>query len=688
MHPSAPPAIVQAAPPLAPGSSPAAWPQTPAITLPWDVAHAHPAADGTRVYVASDGKTLYVRFDVRQSQAVVATQHSNDVVTGGSNINGGIAWPDDAVWVDLWPTGPAGFQYQFESNPIGAHNESSTENASYAPHWTSKGAIVPGGYVVTMAIPLSAIRGAHNGTWRVQFVRYVRSTGALDVWSYRPGQTNPDDPQFAGVLGLTGVQRSGLPKPRIAPYTLGVVAPPSAGSTRARAGLDYSIPVTQTASFFGTFYPDYSNVELDQQSISPTVFQRTYSEVRPFFAQAAQYYDRSNCSVCSGFITTLYTPAIPTPREGYAFEGRNGNFGLAAFDAVGTGRNDHAGVLDYTSPDSHWNATYQHVAADLPSIIDSTDQLGANWSNGRGAFLYATAAGEHGTQVAIGPSSEWLDAGGGWIDQHFGVAAAVRSVGGNFNPIDGFDSHPGIAGYGLYSARVWTFAPHDVLSSAGIAGVLDRYHGPAGGIAQSDNVAILDILAKDSIDLQVTSGSDYWRFGNTLAPVSQSGGFQLTYHSGMQNNVNNFPSHGSSSTPTMIGYNTGRYGLGRLDTWYRSSTMRVGERGFLTLTVDDTAQRFGGATPDNVQWFDSLSYSFQIDLQSSLALGLRRVIGYAPQPNGGGNCAGTCSNISFAYHLRFAREELYLAYGDPNTLTTVPQAIFKLIFYAGAPKGT
>ncbi len=34
------------------------------------------------------------------------------------------------------------------------------------------------------------------------------------------------------------------------------------------------------------------------------------------------------------------------------------------------------------------------------------------------------------------------------------------------------------------------------------------------------------------------------------------------------------------------------------------------------------------------------------------------------------------------------RAELYMAYGDPNTLITVPQAIFKLIYYVGSQKGT
>ncbi len=49
---------------------------------------------------------------------------------------------------------------------------------------------------------------------------------------------------------------------------------------------------------------------------------------------------------------------------------------------------------------------------------------------------------------------------------------------------------------------------------------------------------------------------------------------------------------------------------------------------------------------------------------------------------------GSCANVSVAYHLRFRNEEIYAAYGNPNTLTTVPQAILKMIFYLGSQKGT
>ena len=234
---------------------------------------------------------------------------------------------------------------------------------------------------------------------------------------------------------------------------------------------------------------------------------------------------------------------------------------------------------------------------------------------------------------------------------------------------------------------MWSFSPNDFLSSVGVSGFLDRYQGVTDGLAQSDNSVLLDFLTKNTIDVQLSSGSDYWRFGSELTPISQNTGVSLTYHSGMQNNLNNFPAHGASATPTSISWYTGRYGLGRLDTWFRSSTLRVGSRGSLTLTADDTAQWLK-QQPDNVQWFDGASYSYQISSSSSVGVGLRRVIGLPPQPNGGGNCVATCSNVSIAYHLRMHDEELYLAYGDPNTLVTVPQALLKVIFYVGGQKGT
>lgn len=236
------------------------------------------------------------------------------------------------------------------------------------------------------------------------------------------------------------------------------------------------------------------------------------------------------------------------------------------------------------------------------------------------------------------------------------------------------------------AARQWTFAPNDAVQSIALNGFLDRYAGFAYGQSQSDNWLAFDVLAKTAWDFRVYSGSDYWRFGTVLQPVNQASGFTLFCHAGLINNLQNYLLAGPSATPTQLAVFQGRYGSGFLYTWYRTSVIRVGVRGTLNVTLDST-QQYMRSGPNNVQWFDGLAYAYQIALNSSLALGVRQVVGYPPIPNGGGNCEGRCSNVSVAYHLLWKREELYLAYGDPNSLVTVPQALVKLIFYAGAEKG-
>ncbi|HEV3194847.1 MAG TPA: hypothetical protein VGZ06_01815 [Candidatus Cybelea sp.] len=672
-------------PPLDPAAPIDGWAKSADLTLPWDAVRSRPASEATKAWIATDGHSLFVRFDATQREPIAAQQHTNDVGQGN----------DDEVWVDLWPNGINGYFYQFYATPNGTHYEYSSENTAYSPDWESQGTVHAGGYTVTMQIPFDVLRNAHGGVWKAQFVRYVHATGEQQVWSYDRVQMQPDTygsadyahagsielPQFHGVAAAR-------PKPRAAVYALGEAASKSIGGSTSRVGADLSIPITPTASFYSTFHPDYSNVELDQQSISPTVYQRYYNEVRPFFTQAANFYNQFNCDACPN-IQALYTPAIPTPREGYAVEGKQGPFGFASFDSIGDGRNDLASALNYTSQDTRWSSSIERVAVNLSGLTDDVTETGVAYSDLKhlsGYFNYGT---DSGTNVLAPNQAQYYDLGGGWANQTFGFFGATRKVGEYYNPVDGFVSHPGIAGYALYSAKIWDFSGSDKLASLGISGFVDRYQGPSQGIAQSDNQLLLDILTKNALDLQLFTGSNYWRFGNVLTPITQNGGFQFTYDGGLQtNNPGNFPNHGTSSTPTTISYNTGRYGTGRLDTWFRTTTVRVGNHGAVTLALDDTAQWLPAPASNNVQWFESVSYAYQIGRNSSFAIGIRRVIGNPPVPNGGGDCTGSCSNVSVAYHLRLRRSELYLAYGNPNALTTVPQAIFKVIFYGGAQKGT
>jgi hypothetical protein len=676
-------AVPQQDPPLDPNAPATGWAGAGTVTLAWNPIKSRAASEPTSAWIATDGQALYLRFDATQHEPIAALQHSNDVGQGS----------DDEVWVDLWPNGVGGYFYQFLATPNGTHYEYSSENTGYSPNWESHGAVHGDGYTVTMKIPLDVIRNAHGGTWKAQFVRYVRATGEQQVWSYDPVQMQPDsygnsDYAHAGSIQLPQLKVGfAHPKPRAAVYALGEAASKTIGGSTSRVGADLSVPITPTASLYSTFHPDYSNVELDQQTIAPTVYQRYYNEVRPFFTQAASFYNQFNCNACQN-IQSLYTPAIPTPAQGYAVEGKQGQFGFASFDAIGDNRNDLASALDYTSSNTSWFSSLQRVSVSMPGFIDTATEAGFGYSDLKHLSAYANYGSDAGTNVLVPNQGQYYEIGGGWANQTFGFFGATRKVGAYYDPTDGFISHPGIAGYGLYAAKIWDFDSNDKLVSVGLSAFLDRYQGPQYGQAQSDNSLLLDVLTKSAIDVQLFSGSNYWRFGDTLTPITQNSGFQVTYDSGLQtNNPGQFPYHGPSSTPTIISYNTGHYGDGILDTWFRSTTIRIGNHGALTLALDNTAQWLSPG-PDNVQWFESLSYAYQIGLNSSFAIGLRRVVGEPPSPNGGGNCIGTCSNVSVAYHLRLRNSEFYLAYGNPNALTTVPQAIFKVIFYAGTQKGT
>jgi|HubBroStandDraft_4_1064222.scaffolds.fasta_scaffold00006_79 hypothetical protein len=671
-------------PPLDPSAPITEWAHAASLQLTWNPIRSAPASEPTTAWITTDGHALYLRFDAKQHEPISSGQHTNDVGQGN----------DDQVWVDLWPNGISGYFYQFLATPNGTHYEYSSENTAYSPNWDSQGATHGDGYTVTMRIPLEVIRNAHAGTWKAQFVRYVRATGEQQVWSFDRVQMQPDsfgnsDYAHAGSITVPQIKVAfAHPKPRAALYALGEAASRTIGGSTSRVGADLSVPITPTASFYSTFHPDYSNVELDQQTISPTVYQRYYSEVRPFFTQAASFYNQFNCNACQN-IQSLYTPAIPTPSQGYAVEGKQGPFGFASFDAIGDNRNDIASALDFTSSNTSWYSSLQRVSVSMPGFIDTTTEGGLAYSDLKHFNAYVNYGDDSGTNVLVPNQAQYYEVGTGWSNQTFGFFGATRKIGTYYDPADGFISHPGIAGYALYAAKIFDFSPNDKLVSVGFAGFLDRYQGPTFGQAQSDNQFIVDILTKKALDLQFFTGSNYWRFGDVLTPITQNGGFQFTYDSGLQtNNPGQFPYHGPSSYPTSISYNTGRYGAGRLDTWFRSTTLRVGNHGALTLSLDDTAQWIPSPTPDNIQWFESLSYAYQLGPNSSFAVGLRRVVGYPPIPNGGGNCEGDCSNVSVAYHLRLRRSEIYVAYGNPNALTTVPQVIFKVIFYAGAQKGT
>ncbi len=669
---------VNASPPLDAAADAASWQKAASVQLKWNLQGHKPATDPTTAYIESDGKYVYVRFDAKQTVGIVATQHTDDAGQGS----------DDDVTVDLWPGGTNGFLYEFTANPIGTHYQSSSENTGFRPAWTSSGRIHDGGYTVVMRIPLSVLHGAASKTWLVQFSRRVQMTGDIDVWAYDPNETDPATSIYAGkMVGITA-GTAARPKPRVELYNLASAAGASIGGSTARTGADISIPFTATSSFYATLHPDYSNVELDQQTISPTAYRRQFSEVRPFFTQGRAAYNNFDCDMCQGIIT-LYTPAIPTPRRGYAIEGKEGAITYGAFDAVGNARTDAAQAVSWRSADHKLGFTAQRVGVNLPGFADTAVELGSTFSDQKHLFGYFNYGSDKGTNVADGSHAQYYDLGGGWFSPVTAFGFAVRKEGRYFNPTDGFVWHPDTAGYGAFFSHAWLYGNGAAIRSITITNALARYHDRTGELNDTTQGVGVDILTRGLIDVSLGTGSNYVRFTpqGPFYPVTQNG-VTLTFGSGAENSsVNNGAQHGQSATPTSIGFSTGRFGPGRLNSMTFSTTQRAGRRALVSLAIDENAQ-FLDSGAQLRQWFQRLSYTYQADKDSSFALGVRRIMGEQPVIDGAPTVAQGW-NLSAAYHRTFAgANEIYAVYGDASAFSTAPQFIVKWIHYFGGAKGT
>lgn len=653
-----------------------AWKNAKTVTLNWDLQGHKPAPQQTTVYIESDGKSLYVAFDARQRETLVATQHTNDVGQGS----------DDDVEIDLRPGGPNGFLYQFIANPLGTHYQFSSENTGYRPEWSSAGSVRNDGYVVTMRIPLAAIHGANARTWMLQFARRVETTGDLDVWSYDPNETRPTDAIYEGTM--TGLRTArAVPRPRMEIYGLGLAGGKSIGGSTSRSGVDVSVPFTPTSSFYATVHPDYSNVELDQQSISPTAFRRVYTEVRPFFTQGNAAYGNFDFNISNG-ITALYTPAIPTPRYGYALEGKEGSFTYGAFNAVGDARTDSAQALTWRNAHRTLGFSVQRVVVDQPGYADDTFEIGSSFNDGKHLTGYFNYGIDKGTNVPDGRQAQYYDFGSAYSAPATAFGFAIRKEGAYFNPADGFVWHPDTAGYGAYFVHAWLFHKDSAFRSIMFRSEIARYHDSIGELDDTLEGAVLDVLTHGNIDVKLQSGSAYVRFSpkGTFYPTSQSG-VSVTFGSGADSSNLNNNGYGSSATPTTLGFSTGRFGPGRLNAWTFSSTLKAMQRGLLTFELDGNLQKLDAGSR-NDEWLERLSYTYQAGADASLALGVRRIIG-APPVLGGLPEPHRGWNLSAAYHRAFgAGNELYAVYGDAGAFASVPQFIVKWIHYFGGGKGT
>ena len=653
----------------------AAWDAAAGVSLTNDFVNRRAADEATGVRVAQSGNAMLVAFDVSQTEPVVAA-----TVTNGSGVTS-----DDYVEVAFSPNGPVGFQYAFYANPSGARYQTSSENSAYAPPWDAAVARRPGGYTVTMRIPLVIIRSAGRSSWRAQFVRATVHANALDVWSFDARASSSSDATYFGTLTGIGERANAQatrPRPRAQIYALGESTTKANGGDTSRVGADVALPIAPTVSILGSFHPDYSNVDIDQQSIAPTAFQRSYSEVRPFFTQAAQSFNATfSCTNCPQL---LYTPSIPTYRDAYAVEGTNGPLTFAAFDAVGRGRDDSAETLDFSSSNTNRAIGFslQNVTVDLPGgERDEVSSLATGFLNQHshaGAYLdYAT---ESGTNVADSRQGVYYQTGFIYATATTTATVGWQHLGEDFAPLDAYVAQNDVNGPQLYASETIPFKAKTILHDLAISTYDAEFKNHAGLPSQNDlttqvNADFSDLLTVHAYYTESgvrTEANEFLPFDGTGALV----GYKF-----------------NTATPTYVEYTGGPYYHGKLDAWTYLTTLPVAPKVHLSLEADRSSyDTFYPGESSGTQWLERATLDYQANKETQFDLGVRRITGpnlpvsYAP-PN---FTPVIASNVTAAFHFlsRSGRSEIYLVYGDPNSLATTPAFFAKYILYLGAPKGT
>lgn len=651
--------------------SSADWSSAATISLDYDYTYHRQASEATSVEIAQDGAHLDIAFNVSQRETLTDSQTTN-----GPNV-----LADDYVGVYLWPNGSNSFAYAFFANPRGTRYQTSSENSAYAPQWTTSARKTICGYVVTLRIPLDIMRSAGSTSWQAQFVRSTVATGGLVVWTLSPNSSIPNDVTSAGLLTHVGENAPAL-RPQARAQIYGLVAATSAdnGGSTSRVGGDLSLPITPTASFVASFHPDFSNVELDQQTIAPNPYAYQYQEVRPFFTQAAQAFNQS--TGCSNCPQLLYTPAIPTFQDAYAIEGTQGPLTFSAFDAIGDGRSDQGQTVDYLSQDTARTLTldFQHQGVDIANgLHDEMSAYAASylWTPVH-LGVFSMGGIERGSNVTFPSQGNYTQTGVFYQTSTKYLNIAYQSLGSQFNPVDAYVPQTDITGYSAYGVDTINYSPGSMLHDIQATANYSEYHKRFNKFDQYLLAATLNFDFKNLTTIRLAGGAQNIRtFADEMLPFD-SNSVELGYKV-------------STATPTYVQYATGPYYHGRLDEWTYDTTEAVSKRLSLTLQVEQNdylGQAFG--EPRAVQWLEQAALNYQISGGASIDVGVRRIIGTtAPNAIALPTFAYVnASNVTIAYHVLTAKNEIYIVYGDANSLYTTPTLYLKWIRYIGAAKGT
>jgi len=708
--------------PLDPALTDPAWAagKVPLGNGPWEnVTTRSPSRYPTTAYLLYDDKNLYVAFQARQDGVpITATQTTNDVGFG----------QDDFVGIGVDTSGTGSQVYYFETTPRGVRYEQANENTRFRPRWSTAATAGQGVWTAVMIIPLDVIRVPRGGkqSWRLQFVRGIAARGEHLSWVWDPiMQDAPSgtwpvfspDPRFwpAGQLDLAA-SAAARPKPRADIYALGAVGADRNLVQQANGtflpmnvrsyGGDLSYPLTPTLRFVGTLNPDFSNVEIDQQTIAPQEFQRQLVEYRPFFAQGAAYIN-ADSSVRAPVGTNVqapylvfYSPSVGPFDSGGKVEGTFGENALGAltfhgYDATTNNTfTDSAYGFQHALPGgafTYWSdgVFANHSIAGWDNTIENGFEV-RNLQNGM--IFFGDYSFEDGSWVPQGHANLAQF----FVDRHKGnteVNCGYLDVSPNYNPIDGYTANSDTRGpqcFADYAGATPAIKNYTLFFAA------DRFLDDSGAVHQADVQYFINAVFKNqfSLDGAGEAVGELRSYGIPEGPDC-SGSILFTssftgypcYRDGVTQpfNLYQIPIGYRDGTPTPIdvNYSWGPFGDNYVHLFTIVTSRPLWGGLSLGLEYDGTYQRaFSNGALDS-QWLRRISLGYNISSDSSFSVQLRDINGY------GGFATQIGNNLAVAYHQRFTGgNELYVNYGSPAAGATLDRLIVKFVFHAGADAGT
>jgi hypothetical protein len=721
-----PAAAAPAPPPLDPSIPAAAW-QAGAIPESGgfeDLTTRTIAPHATQVWMMYDARNLYVAFRAEQrGTPITATQTTNDVGFG----------IDDFVGVELDTSGSGSNVYFFETTPRGVRYEQASENARYRPVWQSAAAITGDSWSAVMVIPLDVLRihGGANQTWRINFIRNVAAPAEHYTWAYdgvmQDGAIGNAFPLFTDArfwpswTGITtGATAAARPKPRAELYTL-----ESGGRDRKLfqqangqflpetvrvAGLDLSYPLTSTINFVGTVNPDFSNVEIDQQTIAPQEFRRFLQEYRPFFSQGAAFLNPNQSPV--GGNELFYSPSVGPFDRGEKVEGTFGRqaFGVLNFrgfdQTTGNTFDDTAFGYTHTLQDRTFLWWADGVMAHH-SIFgsDTAIEAGVKGRNLKNGFVYGiNDASEHGSWVPQGVAHSL----NGFIDVHkpnYEWNLTYTDITPNYNPIDGITANSDIHGFNFFGDTGG--------STKGVKNFIlfvnaDRFFDRSGAVHQSDAGLFLNATLNNGFSIGVGPSTSELRSYSVVDPAAFSTNcndpnLPRSYFTGYPGyfcgrtdtfNLSTVSVGYRDGTPTPIDFQMayGKFGVGFVGPndngpdylhIYSFTTSRPLGRVFsLGFEYDGSFERAMTTGAFDSQWLRRISLGAQLGPYENFTISLRSI-------NGRGGFSPPGVNLAAAYHHRFrSGDELFLNFGTPAAPSTLDRFIIKYLFRFGSDAGT